>query len=366
MSYFVAPDTGASATRSSARAAGASWPRSTACRSWPRFRSIRRRASGGDEGMPITRAPPGLGARPGPSASSRRRASRGSTTLAALARCRRSADAAEAMAAPALTLPIFPLPDVTFFPHTLLPLHVFEARYRAMVTDALARDRKLAVVRLKPGYEASYAGKPPVYAVAGAGEIVSLRAAGDGPLQHPAPGRLARAHRAARCRATRSTASVTAQPLDDIEPTTDAVAGARAHPRAVRAPARGAGSAGRAARRRAGRGTSGPARSPTGSPRPCSPTPDLRQSCSRRSTSRAVDRVGGGRRGARERARAGTRLMRRRPGAGRAAAGRSSCWRRWRRRRQLGVARRADPRPVRAGDGRDLASATASARASAC
>ena len=32
---------------------------------------------------------------------------------------------------PPLTLPIFPLPDVTFFPHTMLPLHVFEARYRA-------------------------------------------------------------------------------------------------------------------------------------------------------------------------------------------------------------------------------------------
>src|SRR5262245_65558143 len=55
----------------------------------------------------------------------------------------------------------------------MLPLHVFEARYRAMITDALARDRKIAVVRLKPGFEASYAGKPAVFAVAGAGEIVS-------------------------------------------------------------------------------------------------------------------------------------------------------------------------------------------------
>jgi uncharacterized protein len=72
-----------------------------------------------------------------------------------------------------LVLPIFPLPDVTFFPHTLLPLHVFEARYRAMVMDALARDRRLAVVKLRPGYEAAYAGKPAVHSVAGAGEIVS-------------------------------------------------------------------------------------------------------------------------------------------------------------------------------------------------
>jgi len=71
-----------------------------------------------------------------------------------------------------VVLPIFPLPGLTFFPHTLLPLHIFEARYRAMVTDCLARDRRLAVVGLKPGYEADYDGKPPVYRVAGAGEIV--------------------------------------------------------------------------------------------------------------------------------------------------------------------------------------------------
>jgi Lon protease-like protein len=72
----------------------------------------------------------------------------------------------------ALTLPIFPLPEVTLFPHTVLPLHVFEARYRAMVADALARDRRLAIVQLRPGYEATYHGRPAVHAVAGAGEIV--------------------------------------------------------------------------------------------------------------------------------------------------------------------------------------------------
>jgi uncharacterized protein len=69
-------------------------------------------------------------------------------------------------------LPIFPLPDLTFFPHTVLPLHVFEPRYRSMVSDCLARNRKLAVVGLKPGYEDNYEGKPAVHAVAGAGEIV--------------------------------------------------------------------------------------------------------------------------------------------------------------------------------------------------
>lgn len=75
--------------------------------------------------------------------------------------------------APQLVAPIFPLPEVTLFPRTLLPLHVFEARYRAMVADALARDRRICMVRLRPGYQATYAGKPDVYAVGGLGEIVS-------------------------------------------------------------------------------------------------------------------------------------------------------------------------------------------------
>src|ERR1044071_9468705 len=71
-----------------------------------------------------------------------------------------------------IAVPIFPLPDLTFFPHTLLPLHIFEARYRVMVTDCLARDKRMAIVGLRPGYAASYEGKPAVYDVAGMGRIV--------------------------------------------------------------------------------------------------------------------------------------------------------------------------------------------------
>lgn len=71
-----------------------------------------------------------------------------------------------------ISLPIFPLPDLTFFPHTMLPLHIFEARYRAMITDCLSRDKRLAVVGLKPGYEGSYEGKPAVHPVSGVGRIV--------------------------------------------------------------------------------------------------------------------------------------------------------------------------------------------------
>ena len=77
-------------------------------------------------------------------------------------------------------IPIFPLPDVVFFPETLLPLHVFEPRYRRMVADCLAGDRRLAVVMLRPGWEQDYHGRPPVYSVAGLGEIIHAEVLTDG------------------------------------------------------------------------------------------------------------------------------------------------------------------------------------------
>lgn len=67
-------------------------------------------------------------------------------------------------------LPLFPLPETVFFPHTLLPLHVFEPRYRAMVADCLAGEKRMVVVRLLPGWEQDYYGRPPIHTVAGAGE----------------------------------------------------------------------------------------------------------------------------------------------------------------------------------------------------
>jgi Lon protease-like protein len=79
-----------------------------------------------------------------------------------------------------LQLPIFPLPDVVFFPDTVLPLHVFEPRYRRMIADCLAGERRLAVTMLRPGWERDYHGRPPVHAVAGAGEIVQAEALADG------------------------------------------------------------------------------------------------------------------------------------------------------------------------------------------
>lgn len=76
-------------------------------------------------------------------------------------------------------LPLFPLPGVVLLPGTLLPLHVFEPRYKAMVADALAGDRLIGMAMLKPGWER--AGEPlPIYAVGGAGEIVESEDLEDG------------------------------------------------------------------------------------------------------------------------------------------------------------------------------------------
>jgi Lon protease-like protein len=52
-----------------------------------------------------------------------------------------------------LRVPIFPLAGALLFPRSQLPLHIFEPRYRAMVRDALASDRLIAMVQPKDGEE---------------------------------------------------------------------------------------------------------------------------------------------------------------------------------------------------------------------
>ncbi len=62
------------------------------------------------------------------------------------------------------SLPIFPLPTVVLFPNVFLPLHIFEPRYRQMTADALAGDRLIGMVLLRPGHQADTTDeRPPVY-----------------------------------------------------------------------------------------------------------------------------------------------------------------------------------------------------------
>ena len=77
-------------------------------------------------------------------------------------------------------IPIFPLPNVVLFPSALLPLHIFEPRYRAMVADALEGERLIGMVMLRPGWEPQYDGTPHVYPIGCAGFITHADRLPDG------------------------------------------------------------------------------------------------------------------------------------------------------------------------------------------
>ncbi len=77
-------------------------------------------------------------------------------------------------------LPVFPLPDVVLFPRVLLPLHVFEPRYRAMVTHCLETHRGLVIARLAKNGAVDDEGRPRFERVAGLGLVVQHHGLADG------------------------------------------------------------------------------------------------------------------------------------------------------------------------------------------
>lgn len=81
----------------------------------------------------------------------------------------------EALAA----LPVFPLPRLVFFPGTMLPLHIFEPRYRTMIQHCLATHRSLAVAMLLEGPLDEHQHSP-FAPVAGVGVIVDHEELPDG------------------------------------------------------------------------------------------------------------------------------------------------------------------------------------------
>jgi Lon protease-like protein len=78
-------------------------------------------------------------------------------------------------------LSIFPLPGALLFPGMHLPLHIFEPRYRALISDAMARDRRVAMIQPKDqqGSEGS-ADKPALYEIGCVGRIAEVEALEDG------------------------------------------------------------------------------------------------------------------------------------------------------------------------------------------
>ncbi len=70
-----------------------------------------------------------------------------------------------------MIVPIFPLPNVVLFPKTLLPLHIFEQKYRVMTREVIAGDGKLAIVLQRKGSETASGSRPAVHEVACVGRI---------------------------------------------------------------------------------------------------------------------------------------------------------------------------------------------------
>lgn len=78
------------------------------------------------------------------------------------------------------SLPLFPLPSVVLFPNVFLPLYIFEPRYRQMVADALAGDRIIGMVTVRPGFDEEYDAAPPIYATGCSGLITHVEQLEDG------------------------------------------------------------------------------------------------------------------------------------------------------------------------------------------
>lgn len=74
-----------------------------------------------------------------------------------------------------MRLSIFPLTGVLLYPGLQLPLHIFEPRYRAMVTDALARDRRIGMIQPQRPED-----NAPLFTVGCVGKIADVEALEDG------------------------------------------------------------------------------------------------------------------------------------------------------------------------------------------
>ena len=79
-------------------------------------------------------------------------------------------------------IPLFPLPNLVFFPRTYVPLHIFEPRYREMVQAAAASHRMVGMVLLKEGWEADYEGAPAIFPMGCVGRMMNVQRLSDGRL----------------------------------------------------------------------------------------------------------------------------------------------------------------------------------------
>ncbi len=52
-----------------------------------------------------------------------------------------------------MEIPLFPLPNLVLFPHVVVPLHIFEERYKLMINACIDRDEPFGLVLLRSGAE---------------------------------------------------------------------------------------------------------------------------------------------------------------------------------------------------------------------
>ncbi len=80
-----------------------------------------------------------------------------------------------------MRISIFPLAGAVLYPGLQLPLHIFEPRYRALVKDALARDRRIGMIQPRISLENARAEEgAPLYSVGCLGKIGEVEALEDG------------------------------------------------------------------------------------------------------------------------------------------------------------------------------------------
>ncbi len=81
---------------------------------------------------------------------------------------------------PSTPVPVFPLGGVYLFPHQVLPLHIFEPRYRQMIGDLLDGPGRLVIATPNRGERESATHVPTLQPVAGLGELLRHEKLADG------------------------------------------------------------------------------------------------------------------------------------------------------------------------------------------
>lgn len=111
---------------------------------------------------------------------------------------------------------MFPLPETFLFPYSVLPLHVFEPRYREMVDHLIDRSGELVIATVQRKHVRELPGAPPVLPIAGLGAMAGYRRLEDGRYLMNVVG-MARA-RIEEVDSPHAYRMVRAHPLEDREP----------------------------------------------------------------------------------------------------------------------------------------------------